>query len=72
MSLALDLEDVGKIGADRDFQIEAHGLKAVVGDIDVLVHPAFNMAADHQAQRARRDRPILAHEGMVRLEMRAA
>ena len=27
--------------------------------------PPFDMTADHQAQRARRDRPVLGHEGAV-------
>ena len=31
------------------------------------MHSSFNVAAYQQTQRARRDRPILAHEGMVRL-----
>ena len=66
--VALHLEDVGEIGADRDLQVEANRILAVVGDLDILVQPAIDMAADHQAQRARRDRPVLAHEGAVGLE----
>ena len=66
--VALHLEDVGEICADRDLQVEAHRVPAVVGDLDILVQPAIDVAADHQAQRARRDRPVLAHEGAVGLE----
>ena len=47
--VALYLENVGKIGTDRDLQIEAHRILTVVGDVDVLVQPAIDMAADHQA-----------------------
>ena len=38
--IALDLEDVGEIGADRDLQVETHRLLAVVGDVNVLVQSA--------------------------------
>ena len=66
--VALDLENVGKICTDRDLQVEANRIPAVVGDLDILVQPAIYVATDHQTQRARRDRPILAHEGAVGLE----
>ena len=67
-AIALDLEDVGEIGADRDLQVEAHWVLAVIGDVDIVVQSALDMAADHQAQRARCDRTVLAHEGAIGLE----
>ena len=66
--IALDLEDVGEIGADRDLKVEAHRILAVIRDVNILVQSALDMAADHQAQRARCDRPVLAHEGAIGLE----
>ena len=66
--VALHLEDVGEIGADRDLEVEANRLLAVVGDVDVLVQAAIDMTADHQTQRTRRDRPVLCHEGAIGLE----
>jgi hypothetical protein len=43
-------------------------VQAIVGDIDVLVQPALDISPDHQAQRPRRDRPVIAREGAVGLE----
>src|SRR5271170_2019346 len=60
--IALYFEDIGKVGADCDLEIEAHGSLAVVGDLDILVKAAVDMASNYQAQRARDDWPILAHE----------
>src|SRR5271169_5104034 len=67
-AIALDLEDVGEIGADRDLQVEAHRVLAVIGDVKILVQSALDMAADHQTQRARRNGTVLAHEGAIGLE----
>ena len=66
--IALDLEDVCKITADRDLQVEAHRSLAVIGDVNILVQSPLDMAADHQPQRARCDRTVLAHEGAISLE----
>jgi len=66
--VAPHLEDVGEIGTHRDLQVEAHRIPAVVGDVDILVQPTVDMAADHQAQRACRNRSVFAHEGAVGLE----
>src|ERR1700730_17886439 len=66
--VALHLIDVSEIGTDRDLQIEAYWILTIVGDVDVLVQPAINMAADHKPQGARGDRPILTNEGAVNLE----
>src|ERR1700721_4612959 len=68
MPIALDLEDVGEIGADRDLQVEAHRTLTVIGDVKILVQSALDMAADHQAQRARCDRTVLALGGAICLE----
>src|ERR1700748_1760555 len=42
-AIALDLEDVGEIGADRDLQVEAHRTLTVIGDINILVQSALDM-----------------------------
>ena len=44
--IALDLEDVGEITADCYFEIEADLLRAVVGDVDVFMHAAVDVAAE--------------------------
>ena len=67
-TVALHLKDIGEIGTDRDLQIEAYWALTIIGDVDVLVQPAIDMAADHQAQSARRNRPVLTHEGAISLE----
>jgi len=45
----LHLEDVGEIAAERDLELEFHGLNAVVGDVEIFVHPVADPAADSQA-----------------------
>jgi len=70
-SVAPHFEDVGEIAADRDLKIEAHGVLAVIGNLDILVHAAVDMTANNEAKRARGDRPVLAHEGAL-VWMRAA
>src|SRR6202042_2990021 len=67
-AIALNLEEVGEICADRDLQVEANRMLAVVGDGKVLVQSALDMAADHQAQRARCDWTVLALERAIGLE----
>src|ERR1700722_4792387 len=49
-AIALDLEDVGEIRADRDLQVEAHWVLAVIGDVKIVVQSALDMAAGYQAQ----------------------
>src|ERR1700683_4641202 len=63
--VALHLENVGEIGAHSDLEVETNWLLAVVGDLDVFVQSAIDMTADHQAQRARRDRTVFGLEGTV-------
>src|SRR5665213_3305451 len=65
---AFHLENVGEIGAHRDFQVETNRLLAVVDDVEVLVQSAIDMTPDHQAQRTRSDRSVLGYEGAVCLE----
>ena len=67
-AVALDLEDVGEVGADGDFEIETDRVEAVVGDFEMLLHAAVDLAADDQAQHARGDRTVLGEEGAVGLE----
>src|ERR1700722_4917331 len=55
--VALHLIDVGEIGTDRDLKIEAYRILTMVGDCNVLVQPAIDMAADHEPQGARSNRP---------------
>ena len=61
----LHLEDVGEVAADRQFQVEAHGVAAVVGDGIRLVHAAADGPAEHHAEGAGRHVPALAGEGAV-------
>ena len=65
---ALHLEDVGEVAAKRDFEVEANRPAAVVGDVDVLVHAAADVAAEREAEDARLDRSALGEEGAVGLE----
>ena len=44
--LALDLKDVGKIASDRYLEVEADLLRAVVGDVDVLMHAAVDVTTE--------------------------
>jgi hypothetical protein len=64
---ALHLEDVGEVAAKRDFEVEANR-PAAVGDVDVLVHAAADVAAEREAEDARLDRSALGEEGAVGLE----
>ena len=59
------LEDVGEIAAHRDLELETHMFRAVIGDVEILVHPAADRPADHQAQRARRNDAVLRHDRAV-------
>jgi hypothetical protein len=65
---ALHLEDVGEVAAKRDLEVEANRLAAVIGDVDVLVHAAADVAAEREAEDARLDRSALGEEGAVGLE----
>src|ERR1700684_1844014 len=46
--VALHLKDIGEIGTDRDLQIEAYWALTIVGDVEVLMQPANDMAGDQQ------------------------
>src|ERR1700684_4309650 len=57
--VTLHLKDIGEIGPDRDLQIKAYRALTIIGDVDVLMQPAIDMAADHQAPSGGRKRPRL-------------
>ena len=63
--VALDLEDVGEIGADRDLQIEAHRVRLLLVMSISSCSPPSIWRPINEAQCACRDRPVLAHEGAV-------
>ena len=46
----LHLEDVGKVAAERDLELERYRLHAVVDDVKILVHAAADRPADGEAQ----------------------
>ena len=57
--LCLHLKDVGEIAAQRDFEIEANLGPCVVRQVDILMHAAVNVTAEHQAECVLRDRALL-------------
>jgi len=61
-----DFEDIREIGPQHDLQLEAHGLHAVIRDVEVLVHAARNRSAHDQAQCSWRDCAVLRHNAAVR------
>ncbi len=48
--MILDLEHVGEVGSDGDFQVEADVLAPVIDDIEVLMQSAAQRAADDEPQ----------------------
>ena len=58
----LHLKDVGEIAAQRDLEIEAHLGPCIVGQVEILVHAAVDVTAEHQAECVRRDRTRLGDE----------
>src|SRR6516165_1045989 len=61
----LHLEDIGKVASQRDFELKAHRLQAVVGDIEILVHAADDRSADREADGAWRDRTVFGENGFI-------
>src|SRR5215467_4393029 len=52
----LHLENVGKLASQRDFELKAHWLQGVVGDVEIFVHAADNRSTDGETEGTRRDR----------------
>src|SRR6516164_7208857 len=61
----LHLENIGKVASQRDFELKAHRLQAVVGDIEILVHAADDRSADREADGAWRDRTVFGENGFI-------
>src|SRR5262245_2395960 len=61
----LHLEDVGKVASQRDFELKAHWLQGVVGDIEIFVHAADDRSADREADGAWRDRTVFGENGFI-------
>ena len=59
------LEDIGEVASERDLKLEPHGLHAVVGDVEVFVHPTADRSADSEAKGARRNRAVLRKDGLI-------
>src|SRR5207253_367601 len=45
----LHLEDVCEVATQRDLELKAYPLHAVVGDVEILVHAAVDRSADDKA-----------------------
>ncbi len=54
----LHLEDVCEVATQRNLELKAYPLHAVVGDIEIFVHAAADQSADDKAERALRDNPV--------------
>src|SRR5262249_10597167 len=63
--VGLHLEDIGKIAAQRDLELEGCRLYAIVDDIEILVHAAADRPAEGEAQTAWRDRAVLGQESAI-------
>src|ERR1700757_1920544 len=61
----LHLEDVCKVASQRDFELKAYRLQAVVGDVEIFVHTADDRSADREADGARCDRTIFGENGFI-------
>ena len=60
---AFDFEEIGKIAAHRDFEIELDRVGAVVGDVDVFVQAAFvDRASELEEQRSLLDIAVLGND----------
>ena len=46
------IKQIGEVAANRYFKLEAYPPHTVVGDFDILVHPASNPSADREAEYA--------------------
>ncbi len=61
-AIGLHLEHIREIAADGDFQVEADRLHAVVGEVEILMHPVGQDARDGEAEGARQHRTVLAEK----------
>ena len=59
------LEDVGKVAAQRNLEVKADGLVAIVDQLEILVHAAANLATYREPQRVCRDRAALGGDFAV-------
>src|SRR5262249_25418245 len=59
------LENSGKVPSQRDFELKAHRLQAVVGDIEIFVHAADDRSADREADGAWRDRTVFGENSFI-------
>ena len=65
--LALHLEQVGEVALEGECKLEPHGCGVVIGDVDILMHAAIDMPAEHQPQRlGGNTAPSLGRSGLVR------
>src|SRR6266536_1387874 len=60
------LEDIRKVAAYRDLELELYWVHVVVGDIKILVHAATDPAADAQPERAGGNRAALGRKVAIR------
>src|SRR5215510_9488431 len=54
----LYLENVRKVAAQSDLELEAYPFDAVVGDVEIFVHAAVDGSAEGETERARRDHAV--------------
>src|SRR5215472_6871815 len=64
-AVRLHLENIGKIAADWDLELEGDRLHAVIDDVEVLVQAAADRPADREAQGAWWDRAGLRQESTI-------
>jgi hypothetical protein len=49
-ALSLDFEEIGEIASERNFEIEADLPRTVIGNVDIFMHAAVDMAPEDQPQ----------------------
>ncbi len=61
-----DLENVGEIASNRQFELKPHVLAIVIGDVEVFVHSAVNRARQDQPEGALRNFAVLRWNPAIR------
>ena len=51
-ALRFHIKQIGEVAANRNLKLEAYPPHTVVGDFDILVHPASDPSADREAEYA--------------------
>jgi hypothetical protein len=59
------LEDIGKVASQRDFELKAHRIDVVVGDVEIFVQAADDRSTDGEAEGARRDGTVFGENSFI-------